>query len=160
VSRLRLLTVTAAVVLHGCLPIPHRETETVEVVGSLARAGVPLVGQLVSVEQPAYVGPGQLAPCSGVAPVITDAQGVFRAPRRTRWRAWVALLGESAEWRIPTRLCLRDGGAWRSLHHTRVNGWDAPLRLRCDLATPVRRDDATGEEGRCARELVTPRPRA
>jgi hypothetical protein len=132
----------------------------VEVVGTLARAGVPLVGQLVSVERPANLGPGQPAPCSGVAPVTTDAQGVFRAPRRTRWRVWVALLGESAEWRIPTQLCVREGGAWHPLHRTHVNGWDAPLRLRCDLATPAHQAGASGGEGRCSPEPLTRRPRA
>jgi hypothetical protein len=135
--------------LSGCLPIPNRVTDAVEVSGLVLSAGRPLPGARVSVEQPDYVGPGDPGPCSGASPVVSDASGRFHSPRRRKWHAWVSLVGESPEWHIPIRLCLGEPEGWRELYLTAANGWDPPLVLTCDVADAPARDPLTGTRGQC-----------
>lgn len=144
-------SVSSAIVLlvTGCLPIPNRVTDVVEVVGTLSDCGRPLAGREVSVDQPKYDGAGTRAACSGTAPVRTDSAGFFHSPRRTKWVPVVSLIGESPEWRIPVRVCVRLDSGWRETFSTHTNGWDEPLRVSCDLARRPYRDDRNGDEGIC-----------
>ena len=142
-------TLSALVVCSGleaCLPIPDRVTETVAVSGVLRDHGQPVARALVSAERPQYVGPGQPGECSGVSPVTTDSAGVFQFPTRKRWVAWTSFIGESPEWHMVLRLCLKDSMGWRPLYLTRVNGWDGTLQVTCDLAAPVQRDEISEKE--------------
>lgn len=149
---LRAGVVAAPAMLAGCLPIPHRETETFAVTGQLLAAGRPVANRRVSVEQPEYVGPGQPAACSGAASVVTNQDGIFTTPRRRRWRLCASLIGESPEWHMPIRLCAQGpDSVWRPLHLLHRNGRDPDLRLICDIARPVQRDTLTGEVGVCTR---------
>jgi hypothetical protein len=134
----------------GCivLPIPHRNVEVMPVAGVLRERGVPVADRALSVEQRRWNGAGQVEPCSGVSPVVTDASGAFHFPPRLRWRFWVLLVGESEGWHIPVRLCMRDQQGWRPLHLTIANGWEE-LELACDLSGPVIDDSRTGEKGVC-----------
>lgn len=133
----------------GCLPIPNRVTDVVDVSGRLLRAGQPLPGKRLSVEQPHYIGPGEPGACSGAAPVRTDSVGRFHSPRRRKWQPWISLLGESPEWHIPVRVCVEESTGWQELYLTHANGWDPPLDLVCDVALVPARDSLTTTRGRC-----------
>lgn len=145
----RAYALLASALVSGCLPIPNRIVDAVAVSGVIQSHGRPVAGLRVAVDQPTYTDAGQLRDCLGAAAVLTDAKGVFQSAVRKKWRAWVFLLGESADWNIPTRVCVYRDSTWRAVYFSHINAWDPELHVVCDLDMPPTVDKRTGKETVC-----------
>lgn len=151
---MRPLALAAILVFSGCLPWPSRYSETPETSGTIVRAGVPVAGLEVSVER---AGGPDSPECSGERTVQTDARGRFNAEEHKRTNPVTPLLAEHPEFSMRLQICVRESERWETLSRFSVDGWDGPVRARCDLDPAIRlggeRDEVEFDDpGRCAVE--------
>ncbi len=130
-----ILAAAGALLLGGCLPIPHRDTLSPPMEGAVRFNGQPVAGAQV------YVG-GWECDFNGEPQARTDANGAFRIPRRDEISYFLAM-DRFFAW----RLCIvRDGKRYLGLFQRDFTYPYRKVRLDCDLATPQQEGAAEAQQ--------------
>ena len=147
----------AAVLLAGCVPLPHAVTKVPELSGGVTHSGAPLSGVAILVSRGSRENPCHDA----VEAARTGADGAFRLDRQTEFRWTYAPLVDPISVSAYV-VCISNGGATVLGYRGFVFGGDSPpVILTCDLKKPylLRGGDGFEDQAVCHPENMGSNPR-